>query len=87
MTASRINVSRKQDGIWIIRVGGVQVAQFIGNANAGEADVQVEILLLSAQRLAAHYKSKNIDFTTSPDDMETIKRVGVKKPKLIGLNS
>ena len=78
MTASRVNVSRRKDGIWTIRVDGAEVAQFLGGD-----DVQVEVLILSAQHLSTHYGSKSIDFTMNPDNMETIKRVGMKKPKLI----
>ena len=78
MTTSRINVSRKADGVWVLRVDGGLVAEFLGGR-----DVQVEILLLSAQHLAAHHLSKDIDFTMNPDNMEIIKRVGMKKSKLI----
>ncbi len=79
MTASRINVSRQAGGVWVLRVDGKEVAQFLGSD-----DVQVEALILAAQHLAGHYKSKDIDFTMSPDNMEIIKRIGMKKPKLIG---
>ncbi len=81
MTASRINVSKPVKDLWLIRLDGTEIARF----RDGD-DVQVEALLLAAQHLASHYESKTIDFTMGPDDMETIKRVGIKKPKLIGLN-
>ena len=81
MTKSRINVSRNPNGMWTVRVDGTGVAHFLQNNNAD--DVIVEALILSAQHLAGHYESKSIDFTLSPDNMETIKRVGMKKPKLI----
>ena len=78
MSESSINVSRKQSGVWVIRVNGNQVAQYA----TGE-DIQAELVVLAAQHLAAHYAAKSIDFTMNPDDMEHIKRVGLKKPKLI----
>ncbi len=81
MTASRINVSRKMNGVWVLRVDGKEVAQFIGGN-----DTQVEILILSAQHIAGVIGSKGLEFTMSPDNMEIIKRVGNKKPKLIKLN-
>ncbi len=83
MADSRVNISRKSDGTWLLRVDGRVVAQFAGGYNAAAIDTQAEMLILSAQHVADAIGEKSLDFTMNPDNMEIIKRVGMKTPKLI----
>ena len=72
-------IVRKQSGsVWTIIHNGLVKARFVDGD-----DVQVGMLVLSAQHLASELGVKTIDFEMSHTDIERIKRVGLPKPKLL----